>query len=367
MIIRAKKQRRFTTVDNQPFQDRRLHWDTRGLLGYLLTKPDGWEIRIEDLLKQEEPEDGSRRTGKEKIFRMLRELKRYGYLYRTQVNGSDGRFETICEVYESPDDNPYYQEAADGEVVEPQPFPELDVVSAPADEPADDKTTVVGNGDHGYTAVGKAVHGKAVNGTAVIGKDDHIVNTDLSKNGEESKNRKKEKTDLPPHMRGWDALHDNGLSPEGQRLMNDIRVVFSFYSAEDALDAARALLAADVTDWAADQQLLLDTLRRVAKGVNPATMFRDWLSLWGQGATGDEVGRLFGNNRDTSWWLKASGMRGMPWPSQVATNLAVAREWELAPPTVQAAQQTTGPKKTTQAADSLRRFEERLREIQGAS
>ena len=355
MIIRAKKQRRFTTVDNAPFQDKRLHWDTRGLLAYLLTKPDGWEIRIEDLLKQEEPEDGSRVTGREKVFRMLRELKTYGYLHRMQVNGANGRFETVCEVYENPGDNPYF--AANGEDAEPQAFPEL--------EEGQKGQTVVGKAAHGKAVVGKAVHGKAVYGSAVDGFADRIVSTDLeSKDGEESKDRQREKTDgtTPPHLRGWDALHGNGLTPEEQRVMNDIRAAFGFHNAEEALDATRSLLAAGIMEWGQDQQLLLDTLRRVAKGVAPATTFRDWLALWRQGAEPDELIRLFGRNRDTSWWVNASGMNGMPWPSQVANNLLVAREWETMPDVTVGQNGRAGTPQTTQAISSLQRYAERVQQ-----
>lgn len=363
MIIRAKKQRRFTTVDNAPFCDQRLRWETRGLLAYLLTKPDGWEIRIEDLLKQEQPEDGGRATGREKIFRMLRQLRQYGYLYRTQVNGADGRFETVCEVYENPADNPHF--LAEGEDAQPQPFPEFG-----EDDPNEGQRTAVGNGDHGRTVVGNAAHGKAVHGTpargcAVNGNGDRIVKTDQIKDGEESKDLQRGKTEksTPPHLRGWDALHQNGLTPEQQQLMNSIRSAFNFRKAEDALDATHDLLGAGLTEWGEEEQLLLETLRRVAKGVVPATLFSDWLAVWKQEATADELDRLFGNNRETSWWINASGLRGMPWPSQVASNLALARDWELTPADRMAGR--TAAQGTTQAGSSLMEFAAQMQGMRG--
>ena len=345
MIIRARKQRRFTTVDNAPFEDKRLRWDTRGLLAYLLTKPDGWEIRIEDLRKQEEPEDGGRPTGREKIFRMLRELKRYGYLYRTQVNGADGKFTTVCEVYENPNDNPHLA-AADDE----QDFPELDDEAGPPAE--------VGKAVHG-----KAVDGKAVNGSAVNGKARRIPITDFSNNeGEGITKRGKKEADTPPHLRGWDALHHSGFTTEEQALMNTIRVAFAFHNAEEAQDATRSLTAAGVTDWETEQAELLLSLRRVAKGVAPATLFRDWLSIWNQGATADEVTRLFGRSRETSWWVNGSGMTGKPWPSQVANNLFAAREWETAPAEerLDSGTATRNGAAAPQAISSLQRFADRV-------
>jgi hypothetical protein len=38
-IVRVHKERDFVTVANRPFRDRRMSWEARGLLGFLLTKP----------------------------------------------------------------------------------------------------------------------------------------------------------------------------------------------------------------------------------------------------------------------------------------------------------------------------------------
>lgn len=330
MIIRTQKQRRFTTVDNAPFQDKRLHWDTRGLLGYLLTKPDGWEIRIEDLLKQEEPEDGSRATGREKIFRMLRELKTYGYLYRDQINGADGRFETICYIYENPNDNPYWADVQEDE----------QDAGLGEDEAEQLELTAVGKDDHGSTVVGKAahgetVHGKAVNGNtgdgkAVNGKADHIVITDQRSNTDQviPEGRKQRLNNDPPHIRQMAALNGLGLTAAQQELMNKLRLAFGFRDAEAAADATRSLINVGIEKWDQAMQDLLDALKGVAKGVVANTLFRDFFALLDEEATAEEINILFGNDKATSWWIAASGMRGLPWPSQVANNLAVARVWQ---------------------------------------
>lgn len=332
MIIRTEKQRRFTTVDNAPFEDRRLRLDTRGLLGYLLTKPDGWEIRIDDLLRLEEPEDGSRRPlGREKIFRMLRELKTYGYLYRTQVNGEGGQFETVCYLYENPNDNPWW--VADQE--------------DQGDDLADDEAqaqqlelTAVGNGDHGLTAVGKpahgeTVHGKAVNGNAgdgktVDGKPGRIVSTDQRSNTDQviPGGRKQRLSDDPPHIRQMAALNGVGLTTAQQELMNKLRLAFGFRDVEAAADATRSLFNVGIERWDQEMKDLLDALKSVAKGVTANTLFRDFFALLDEEATAEEINILFGNDKATSWWIVASGMRGLPWPSQVANNLAVARAWQ---------------------------------------
>jgi hypothetical protein len=363
VIIRTQKQRRFTTVDNAPFQDKRLHWDTRGLLGYLLTKPDGWEIRIEDLLKQEEPEDGSRATGREKIFRMLRELKTYGYLYRDQVNGVDGRFETICYIYENPHDNPYWAAAQEDEQQE-DGLGEDEAVAEQLE------LTAVGKDDHGQTVVGKAVHGgtvhgKAVdgnagNGKAVNGKADHIVKTDQRSNTDQViPGRKQKLNDDPPHIRQMAALNGVGLTAAQRELTNKLRLAFGFRDAEAAADATRSLLNVGIEKWDQEMQDLLDALKGVSKGVVPNTLFRDFFALLDEEATVEEINTLFGNDKATSWWIAASGMRGLPWPSQVANNLAVARLWQENRANGRPDARQGPAKKVSQATSSLMAFAQR--------
>ena len=75
-------------------QDARLTWEARGMLWYIFSKPDDWEIRESDLEQQ---------CGRDKVRRVIRELKRFGYLMRVQIKGRGGRFAgTITQAYEIP-------------------------------------------------------------------------------------------------------------------------------------------------------------------------------------------------------------------------------------------------------------------------
>lgn len=95
-IIRAPHDR-----DNQYFvctrstpQDRTLSWEARGVLWYLLSKPDTWEINPEDL-KQE--------CGRDKVYRILKELQEHRYIKKLEVRDENGKFvEVTYEVYEHP-------------------------------------------------------------------------------------------------------------------------------------------------------------------------------------------------------------------------------------------------------------------------
>lgn len=98
-IIRVRKDAKYFTASNEPFIDKRLSWETRGLIGYLLTKPDKWEVRIPDLTNQ-----GPAKL--HKIRRMLAEARLYGYMNRIRITKDDGTFDWITEVFESPSQNP---------------------------------------------------------------------------------------------------------------------------------------------------------------------------------------------------------------------------------------------------------------------
>lgn len=98
-IIRVRKNANYFSASNEPFNDKRLSWESRGLMGYLLSKADGWEIRMEDLKEQGKAKD-------HKIRRMLAELQMCGYVNRIRISMPGGTFDWTSEVYESPSQNP---------------------------------------------------------------------------------------------------------------------------------------------------------------------------------------------------------------------------------------------------------------------
>jgi len=82
-------------VANSVFNDELLSWEARGLMGYLLSKPDDWQVRLHDLLKRGP-------AGEHKIRRVLRELSEAGYLRRERIQRVDGTFGWVTTIYESP-------------------------------------------------------------------------------------------------------------------------------------------------------------------------------------------------------------------------------------------------------------------------
>ena len=95
-IFRVKKEARFTIIDNNLATDSRLSFGARGLLLYLLSKPDNWETRMCDLV-------AASPAGRTAVTRMVKELEDHGYMRRIQERGEDGTYGPgRTEVYEQP-------------------------------------------------------------------------------------------------------------------------------------------------------------------------------------------------------------------------------------------------------------------------
>ena len=92
-IIRVEKKQNYTVLDNGFLQDKRLSWKAKGILAYMLSMPDDWYFRMDELMKHSADGEKSFRSG-------FNELKDYGYVKRFPVYKDHiiTRWETI--VYE---------------------------------------------------------------------------------------------------------------------------------------------------------------------------------------------------------------------------------------------------------------------------
>jgi len=94
-IIRVEKNKNYFAVSNVPFQDKNLSWEARGMMGYLLSKPDDWKIMFHDLVNQSD-------CGDYKVRRILKELEENKYLVRNRRKSADGKFFWESTIYENP-------------------------------------------------------------------------------------------------------------------------------------------------------------------------------------------------------------------------------------------------------------------------
>jgi hypothetical protein len=87
-VIRSNPETGFTVLANAFLQDPRLSYETKGLLAELLSRPDDWEIRAENIVK-------SGKAGRDKVWRMLREAEELGYAASRQARTERGKFQKL--------------------------------------------------------------------------------------------------------------------------------------------------------------------------------------------------------------------------------------------------------------------------------
>lgn len=91
-IIRAPRPaEKFYVLDKRISEDRRLSWAARGLLVYLLGKPDRWEVSVAALVN--ETKDSGKATRRDGVYSLIRELEETGYLQRRQGRSDGGTFD----------------------------------------------------------------------------------------------------------------------------------------------------------------------------------------------------------------------------------------------------------------------------------
>lgn len=97
MIIRVSKiENPFVQIDKGVVNDERLSWKARGMLAYLLSKPDDWTVRITDLVRRAPDGEAAVRSG-------MQELIDAGYITVKQEHKKDGTWApTEYTVYEHP-------------------------------------------------------------------------------------------------------------------------------------------------------------------------------------------------------------------------------------------------------------------------
>jgi len=111
-------------LDKRISEDPRLSWASRGLLIFLLGKPDHWEISVQHLVNQTADAIG-KSSRRDAVYGLMRELSEAGYLIRQRGRKEGGEFSKVDyivtetpaanephtenqEVVDSPDtENPY--------------------------------------------------------------------------------------------------------------------------------------------------------------------------------------------------------------------------------------------------------------------
>jgi hypothetical protein len=80
----------FYLLNKSISEDPRLSWGARGLLVFLLGKPDNWEVSTAHLVKQ--TAEASKKSGRDAVLSLLKELITTGYVTRTTHRKDGGEF-----------------------------------------------------------------------------------------------------------------------------------------------------------------------------------------------------------------------------------------------------------------------------------
>ena len=87
-IIRVPKVTNYTVMSNHHLTDRDLSFKAKGLMSYMLSRPDDWDFTIAGLSRLN-------KDGRDAIGRIIQELESHGYLERVRRRQSKGTFGTM--------------------------------------------------------------------------------------------------------------------------------------------------------------------------------------------------------------------------------------------------------------------------------
>jgi len=96
--IRKDKSNPYVSIHKAFLSNKHLSWRAKGILSYLLSKPDDWIVRVEDIRDHAKESDKAVRSA-------IQELLSHGYLFRTVLR-EEGKFSSFqYDVFESPNLN----------------------------------------------------------------------------------------------------------------------------------------------------------------------------------------------------------------------------------------------------------------------
>jgi hypothetical protein len=88
-IFRGRHKSNFSALSNGIWVDEKLSVEAKGTLGYLLSRPPNWHVRLGQVGRQ-------LKIGKDKLQRIFRELIAAGYVERRQQGRKRGAFAQAC-------------------------------------------------------------------------------------------------------------------------------------------------------------------------------------------------------------------------------------------------------------------------------
>jgi len=93
--VRKSAENPYVMIDRRPIDNPLLSYKAKGILTYLMSRPDGWEVSVSDLVNHATDGDDSIRAG-------LKELEKAGHTKHTRMRDKGRITGWLIEVYEVP-------------------------------------------------------------------------------------------------------------------------------------------------------------------------------------------------------------------------------------------------------------------------
>lgn len=94
-VFRINKTKNYTVMSNYHLQDKNISYKAKGLLSFILSLPDNWELNVKGLVAVS-------KEGIKAINAILKELELNNYLTRERKQKSNGRFFYEYNIFEIP-------------------------------------------------------------------------------------------------------------------------------------------------------------------------------------------------------------------------------------------------------------------------
>ena len=102
-VIRVKKTTNYVVLDKTALNDPRLSWKAKGIIAFMLSKPDDWTFYLKELMSNATDGEDSFRSG-------FNELKKHGYVKRVRNRDEKGKIRWETLVFEKPQlDEPHME------------------------------------------------------------------------------------------------------------------------------------------------------------------------------------------------------------------------------------------------------------------
>lgn len=90
-VVTRKRTSEFGIVPNEAAEDIALSFEARGLLVYLLVKPNDWKVNFADIQR-------AGNIGRDKSYKLINELREAGYVDRSIERGKDGKIKEVTYI-----------------------------------------------------------------------------------------------------------------------------------------------------------------------------------------------------------------------------------------------------------------------------